>query len=459
MVLPLALVPFESYMLADDRPAYPMNFFFRLGFAGVLREDRFNDAWRAAVARHPLLGAVVERRRGGLFWTLTDQSPVVQWASSATPEPAGPSTNSTPGRTEGRANAASQISGLDLFREPGVRARIHVVGGRTDLLLQFHHASSDGLGAVRFVEDLLVAYAVPSSEERNRHWATLSPDALRRRGEFGLTSWKLIKMAPQQAVGLLGARQFLFRQPLPLGAGLSVDPSNVPPAEYPACVTRGLSFADTKRMEPRAQVLEVTTNDWLLSHLFRVVGEWRSKQGDCRPQDWLRMSVPMNLRTAADKQMPAANVVSMVFLDRRFTQLGDSSRLLATVHEEMGLIKRLRLGLTFVLSLRAARPLGAISLFCKTDQCRATMVLTNLGRVWRCRPLLDAEGRVRLDDATLDQVEIAAPLRPGTSLAVATFAYAGRRWFTWHFDPRVLSAEHVRCMADDYLNRLSQDLG
>ena len=71
----LPLVPFEEYMLLDDRPAYPMNFFLRLRFAGCLVPERFDDACRQAVARHPLLAARITRRKRR--WYLVHRCPPV----------------------------------------------------------------------------------------------------------------------------------------------------------------------------------------------------------------------------------------------------------------------------------------------------------------------------------------------------------------------------------------------
>ena len=61
MIFPLALAPFEEYMLADDRPAYPMTFFLRLRLAGRFGLETFPQALRTAVSRHPLLSALVRQ--------------------------------------------------------------------------------------------------------------------------------------------------------------------------------------------------------------------------------------------------------------------------------------------------------------------------------------------------------------------------------------------------------------
>ena len=82
---------------------------------------------------------------------------------------------------------------------------------------------------------------------------------------------------------------------------------------------------------------EVTANDWLLRDFFVAVDDFRARHQVTTPSEWIRLSVPMNLRREADNRMPAANVVSMVFLDRTPKQIANSTGLLASIHEEMEL--------------------------------------------------------------------------------------------------------------------------
>lgn len=440
MVLPLPLAPFENYMLADDRPAYPMNFFFRLGFAGRLSEADFRAAWSVAVHRHPLLSALVVRQAGRPRWVATGELPSVTWSN------------------ESSAEDPVCARALNLSEQPGVKAIVRAGVERTDVLLQFHHSSCDGLGAVSFLDDLLIAYAGQRDAAIECRLKPLHPESLRRRGAFGLTPWRLLAMAPRQAVGLLGARQFLARRPAPLVTH-SPTPSDQPQTTgYPSTMTRWLTAEETADLGRAAQSLQVTTNDLLLSHLFGAIAQWRQRHASPQPTDWLRLTVPMNMRTVADRQLSAANVVSMVFLDRRLAQVEDFGKLTASVHDEMQMIKRLQLGLTFVLSLRVADSLGAVARMCGAQTCRATTMLSNLGKLFQRLPMSDSEGVVRLPGASLDQVEVVAPLRPFMCVAVATFFYGGRVGCTWHFDPRVLTTEQARELADDYQDRLRKGI-
>ena len=95
---------------------------------------------------------------------------------------------------------------------------------------------------------------------------------------------------------------------------------------------------------------------------------------------WLRMMIPMNLRTTDDRLMPAANMVSSVFLDRRGPDFADPDRLLRGIHEEMDLIKRLHLGFTFIFSTAICRRfLGGLEKKVRADKCTISCIFTNVG--------------------------------------------------------------------------------
>ena len=62
-LFPLPLTPFERYMLADDRPDYPMAFPAVVEFSGSLRRAEFDAALEGALREHPLLRARVDGSR------------------------------------------------------------------------------------------------------------------------------------------------------------------------------------------------------------------------------------------------------------------------------------------------------------------------------------------------------------------------------------------------------------
>jgi len=462
MVLPLPLVPFEQYMLADDRPAYPMNFFVRLRFAGRFDRPVLDAAMSATLARHPLLTAVARRSRRGWIWEAADCLPAVQWLTCS------------PGES------LPALKPLDVRVEPGFRVTACEGQGRTDLILQAHHACCDGLATFAFAEDLLVSYAAACGAAPGMTLRPFEPQLLRQRGRFGLTTGQFLSVLPKQLVGLLGARQFLMRRPEPLApvetqdvASLQVDDSLLP-SGYPASWTRQLDESQTAGLLTAARTLDVTLNDLLLHGLFLCLAKWRQRHAPDRSGAWLRICVPVSLRTAALDRLPAANAASMVFLDRRPCDMNDPGRLLASIHKEMQLIKRMQLGLTFVLCLGLRRWLpgfvpaerydtltnpGGVRRKRHKDRCFSTAILTNLGTLFGRCPLADDRGRVRAGDVVLEDMDLLPPLRPLTSAAFTAWSYARRLNFTLHYDPRVLEAGHAAELLDDMIGSVQRSAG
>lgn len=433
-LFPLPLVPFEEYMLLDDQPAHPMNFHLRLGFRGSLDPAILMAAAERTVRRHPLLTAVVgEADRGGLQWVPGSQDEVsVKWLGGA------------------RGEHPPHTPPLDLRREPGLRFWATEGAAGTDLLLQFHHACCDGLGSIGFARDLLLEYArgvLPARHRSAVRVPSLDANRLRGRGDFGLTPQEAEDWMQQKSRAAAAARDFLTR---PVASLTPPSPAeDVPLAtSYPAVCSRTLSASETAGLRRLSREQEVTVNDLLLRDLLLTIGNWRERQGFEDDASWLRLMVPVNLRSALDQSLPAANVVSMAFLDRRPGDLRRPQRLLRGIHHEMQIIKQERLALAFVLWLAALKnQLGEIA----RGDSRATCVLTNLGAVLDEVPLPRDRGRLVVGDTLLDSVQLYAPWRLRTSIALAVLQYAGRLNLTLHYDPRVLEAGSAEELFDEFV--------
>jgi hypothetical protein len=436
-VLPLPLAPFESYMLADHRPAYPMNCFLRLRFAGRFDRPALDRALSAALLRHPLLAAVARPAGSRWVWQPANHQPGVDWLETS------------PGAS------LPHLEPLDVRTTRGLRVVACEGSMQTDLILQFHHACCDGLGIFQFAEDWLMNYAGACGLLPAESLRPVRLEHLRRRGRFGLNPAQLLDVLPRQLFGLAGTRQFLMRTPEPLVPHTAQDDDAPPPSDYPTAYTLQLDEAGTAGLLATARSLGVTLGDLLARELFICLARWQQRYGR-DGQGWLRLCVPMSLRTAGQDPLPAANSVGMVFLDRRPHDARTPERLLASIHREMRLLKRMRLGWTFVLALGLCRWLpGGLERRCRNPRCTSTAVLTNPGVLFARCPLTDEQGRLRVGAVTLEHVDVLAPWRPLTCAAFTVWSYAKRLSFTLHYDPRVLAADEARELLDHFvaLNR------
>lgn len=443
MLFPLPLVPFEEYMLRDDRADYPMTIFMRLQFSGCLVPAALDEAVETATARHPLLRAQIRATRWGRFsWHDASQGPPrVRWGQAV------------------NGSGYPAAKSIDLFSEPGLRIWGIEVPSGTSLVLQLHHACCDGKGLLQFVADLMTAYAKrvsPSSDLPDL--ADLPPEALRQRGTLGLTGIQLLRKFSSQIIGLQGIGQFFFRRAAPVLAGPKTLPRQLP-STFPSAITRRLAADDLQRLNACVQEAGVTVNDWLIRDLFLALADFQSRHQPGVEEGWMRISIPVNLREASTVPMPAANIVSMVFPERRHRDCRDPKRLLSSIHDEMQRIKRYQLGLTFVLSLQALRLLpSGISWLTGGDDCATTSVLSNLGNDLSRIALPRRDGRIAVGNATLDDVEALVPLRSGTAGTFAVIFYAGAMQVCLHYDVRRLSCAQATDLIDTFLGQVRQSI-
>jgi hypothetical protein len=306
------------------------------------------------------------------------------------------------------------------------------------------------------LRELLVAYALAYGGAPNRaKLAALDPGKLAGRGRFGLTLRKLIRMVPSQLVGLRGARQFLMRQPAPIIPHRACHDDSPLPKNYPAILHHLFDQEATAGVRKAAMHQGVTSNDLLARDLFLALFEWRLRQNIEDDGSWLRMMIPMNLRSTDDRLMPAANMVSSVFLDRRGPDLVDADRLLSGIHEEMDLIKRLRLGFTFIFSTAICRRfLGGLEKQVRADKCTISCIFTNIGTPLAHVPLPRRNDCIVAGNATLEDVDFVAPLRPYSCATVVVALYARKLVVTLHYDPRPLTEQQANDLLETYVRRI-----
>ena len=172
------------------------------------------------------------------------------------------------------------------------------------------------------------------------------------------------------------------------------------------------------------------------------------------------LTVPINMRTVGDRRMPAANIVSMVFLDRRAQDCLDPSQLMRGITEELQLIKRDELGLSFVLALDlTSRIPRVLAKQTGKHRCWASLVLTNVGpTLANCNLPRRDDGRIAVAGLVLDDVEVLPVFRPFQCANFAASGYAGRLSLGMHYDARVISRTTAREILGEYAGRLRQSM-
>jgi hypothetical protein len=434
----LPLTAFEEYMLWDDRPEYPMSIVAQLRFAGPLNRRATTEAFEAVVAHHPLLRATIRRTKAGrLEWTAAEHLPTITWLEGS-----------------GHDRLPS-MQPIDLFAEPGLRLWAAAGPQASSLSLQVHHATCDGKAVFQVLDDFMRCYSqVSAGTQSPLEFSPCDPQALLSRGSFGLTVAKYLRMLPAQLLGILGVRKFLMRRPVCLLERIAAETGKLP-AGFPEVKTGSLEADEVRKLSAIAAELRVTVNDWLIRDFFLSVDDFRARHQATSAGQWIRFSVPMNLRRATDIRMPAANVVSMVFLDRTPKQIADGTGLLRSIHDEMQLIRRCQLSLTFALSLSVLRLLpGGLAKRVNKGGCEATCVVSNLGRAMADSPLPRDAERIVAGNVLLEGVDLFVPVRDGTAATVALIYYAGRLQICMQYDSRRITEDQAEDLMATYLRKL-----
>lgn len=200
--------------------------------------------------------------------------------------------------------------------------------------------------------------------------------------------------------------------------------------------------------------------DLLIRDTQAALGRWLKENGKAGPLEWTRLLLPVNLRRPADLCLPSANLVGLVILDRRAKSLANRERLLVRAREDMGWVRRKKLGYTFLVLLWFCRLMpGGIRAYSRRRICRATLLLTNLGQVMAGSPLGGPGGKIAVPGAVLEDVSLAAPVRPGTQAGLAVGVYANRLWADLSYDPRVLSAAQAEGLVQAFADEIMLSIG
>lgn len=411
-------------MLLDDRPLHPMVIVMRLDFTGGPPPASLAEAFAATVSQEPLLAARIARRHGRPRW-MPAPPPTLALMTDASPP----------------ADAATRVPWLpriDPHTGPMLAAALVSQPAGWSIVLAVHHAACDGLGIVGFVERWLLAAAGTAGKRPRPPAETFA--AVGRRGRVAGSWREFAGLLPRLAKGLEGVKQFMTREVIDLGAGAPSpgEPASAAPAARwrPSIIAMTLDADLVRRLDARALAAKVMVNDLLMAALVSTLGahvEARATPGD--EQAWIRLATPMSLRTKSDHALPAANRVSMVFLDRRPGDRRDAPRLVQSFKDEMNIIRDHALGHIFPLSLAVGRLLpGGLRRTTGLSKPQATAVLSNLGRCFHRSPLADDAGSIRLGASRLAEWWIVPPVRPGTALAAATHETGGRRTIAFQLD-------------------------
>ncbi len=443
-LFPLPMTIFEEYMLVDDSVAYPMDTLCLIRFQNVPDPLLFQQAFESATARHPLFSCRVERgRRGNFYWIPSDKPLDFRRLDAYRPDVY-------------NASGFPNVEPIHIFKEAGFRVYFIERGQDADVLLQLHHSVCDGVGETEFIYDVLLELALKTNAINDIGMRReLDPNVLLQRGRLG---WSIASYLKNIFYTDGTARRFLWRRIEPVVRS-KTSYNEIPVKEYPFIRTLNLSDQETSACIERSKRENCTVNDLLMTAFFIAIDRWQ-KVHNCTSKHAIRMAIPMNLRNANHYKMPSGNVVSMVMVDVTPRERVRPDQLLQIVARRMQSIKKHDQKYTLNLFLKIgkflARFIGSnLSLFLRSNQCRATACLSNLGKILEKASFeRTPEGKIRIGEIVVDSIIAAPPIRSGTALSLLALTYSGSLSFCLRYDSQlftIASADELLCYFHDAL--------
>jgi len=447
-IFPLPLTVFEDYLRLDDRPAYPMTIPVEIEFLGEVLPAEFEAACEEAIQRHPLFSCLLD----------TATKPLPSWKYC--PEARSPIDW---GGLE-KPRLCPNGEQIDLTREAGIRVWVRSGEGRTVVTLQCHHSVCDGIGVFRFIGDLLGAYGIRTVEPGGSltKLPPVKADRLLRRGQFPFQPPEPITRIQAARATLREAILWFWRRPAPLGVPPSSRRATFTAIPFPGMLAHRFSRAETDRLRQVARHNKVSLNDLLTRDVFLAIRDWNARLGPQPPGDWLRVNMPVSLRSGIHEAMPATNVMSYTFLTRRVADCVDPEQMLRSIHWETEIIKRWNLGLYFIGGLSVAHKIpGLVRLFTNSRRCFCTAVHSHMGDLHRRFGVQfpEREGYLVIGNLMLQRLTATPPIRPNTRAAFFTSHFAGQLTAALRCDPHLFSLDDGQRLLDDYVRRLHTSAG
>ncbi|MEM7312870.1 MAG: hypothetical protein AAF497_06935 [Planctomycetota bacterium] len=420
-----------------------MTFASNLFLTGELQKNAFQSALDDALLLHPLLHAIVKPvKQGKPCWVASKQPPVVDWGGIDDP--------------------IQLHEAIDLRSETGLRIWVRTGNGKSRIIFQFHHASSDGTGAHRFIGDVLAGYGIRTCDDR-RHpeIAEYDSNLLRaRRSKLcqDITNPSLFRILKSR----IGHAMQVFAPkiaPLRLNGKSTSDAEPVPDA-IPAVVSHLFDREQHNRLRQSASCQGVMLNDLLMAELFHTMRWWNVEHG-AADKGRLRIMMPSDMRDKECFAMSAANMTSYNFITRKMTECDDERSLLKGLRNEIAQIKHHDLGHQFIDSIMAARNFPwLLPLLLGSRRCLSTITMSHMGDPTKrfLATFPREKGKLVCGDVVLDKMIGVSPLRPQTRAAVSVVTMYRQLMINVRLDPHTMSLQDSRQFLDYYVERLQQHI-
>jgi len=428
----LPLAPIERFLLRNDQPAHPMVFRVLLRFDGPLQEDCLTKAFGLAISRQPLLTSIVQGTGQQAVWQRCKQLPQLLW------QPAG--------RTADEV-VQTPIESMSLAEAPGIRCRIWPVADESGkgivILLEIHHACSDGQGARQLIAEWFGLYQQLIQNEMLQLPA-LTYAQLQDRAHY---------RTPTPPIGTWEGLRNLY---LTVRGRTARLPEQFPQSPRPDFIHEHVySVEETAGLRQNLKHRSLSINDVGLATAF-------SSFQHCFPhvtrKGYITVMHPVDLRWPSDLRTPACNRVGVSFLRLKQRDCLDESQLLHRIRNEMQYIKRRYVGAEFLRGLAAAEKLpGGIDRIQGWGWFVPSLQFTCLGDTTRALyyRFNQVEGVINFGGLKLHRISGFMQLGPFLPISVAACETNQKLSLTARISSRHLTHQDAQEFFSTYVNRFS----
>lgn len=433
-VFPLPLTALERFLFQCDTVDSPMVIRVVLRFTETCDLRIFLDTLDQAIRRHPLMNCRIIKQGRKLSWVEGPAAkPLVRHVSGSVFEPF--------------CEPVSQS--IDLTVSTGLSTEIRCLDDGMIVVMDVHHAISDGNGMRQVITDWLHLYHCQMTGTTPR-LPLMDVHRLQQRHTF-----------PQPAaVEPISFRDGL-RNLLATVRGRTarwVNTRTLKPSSRAAsgscCVEQTLSREQYDAIQQRLVAYKVTLNDLMIVSCMSSFA--RLAPGGSSDH---RITVlnPTDLRLPSDRFLPATNRFGFAFLRRKRSDCLNPARLLQCIHEEMTYIRSRYVGVEFIKGLETASKIpGGVDFLRKLGLFTPSLQWTCLGDITRgARRLMSwkdgvlSAGGLRLETATAF-----AAFAENVPFSVATCEAGTRITLTVRSSLRFVTPEETYRFADSLVHQL-----
>lgn len=454
-------------MAKDDSPQYPMTFTFVWTIQGPCKVRIWEQALREAIQLHPLTQCIMSEdpRTRKLFWQMTSSIPAVHVME--------------PSVGAWCPESFKDWQYIDLSRECGLKVGMVSKGDTWQLICTFHHAVSDGIGALEFSSDLFDAYERAVRSEQKEDAIVSSPPRFAKPTEIeNLSNRHVLNRSIPHPVSRWTATKFMLielvkymtRPALHLArlATEKASPASVVSQTQPADpVLEGLHLVPikfdeltTRNIRQAAQARQCSQNEFLIAACMSALEKHKRCSLGSR-KCWITAILPINMRSSWKGRTPCHNGIGYSILRRASPQCTDIWSNAKTIKTELQAVQDWSLAGLFLDTLGRIRsyPVWVHNRILKKSR-PGTFVFSYIGAPIRRFPTRRVVGPngFALGDCQFLDFAAAPPIRSGTELAILASTFHTELVLWLRSSPQGLPDSAIESLARSIRNEIETAL-